>query len=97
MRAEPLTLHRVEHVEARLDELHQILVGRHNGDEPTIGQCGLGVGRNNVIRFQSEFFDAGQRESARGIADHRKLRNEIFRRGRTVRLILIVNLVAERL
>ena len=97
LRAEPLTLHWVEHVEARLDELHQILIGRHNGDEPVIGECGLGVGRNNVIRFQPKFFNAGQRERARGIADHGELRNKVFRRGRSVCLILIVNLVAERL
>lgn len=93
--AAPLILHRVVHVDAGLDELHQILVGADDGDVPARRDGGLGVAGDDVVGLEPRFLDAGEGEGAGGVADHRELRNQVFRRGRAVRLILVVHVVAE--
>ena len=108
---DPLVLHRVEHVDAaaarvfgvpRLtvgafaDELHQVLVGGHDGDVPAARGGGAGIGGDDVVRLDVVLLDAGQAESAGGIADQRKLGLEVLGRRRTVGLVVLVQAVAER-
>ena len=95
VRPAPLILHRVVHVDAGLDQLHQILVGTDDGDMPSRRDRRLGVAGDDVVGFKALLLDAGQGEGARRIADHRKLRDQILGRGRAVRLILVVHVVAE--
>ncbi len=95
LRAEPAVIHRVEHVEAWRDQLHQILVGRDDRHLPTGAERGLRVTGDDVVGFQSVGFDAGHREGAGGLADQRELGDQILGRGRPVRLVLIEHLVAE--
>ena len=93
-------LHRVEHVDARAvllaDELHQVLVGRHDGHVPALCLRGPGIGGDHVVGLDVGLLDAGQREGARRIADQRELGHEVFGRSGPVRLVLVVYLVAER-
>jgi hypothetical protein len=96
VRPEPPVVHRVEHVDRRLgQELHQVLVARHDRDRPALRQRRLGIGRDQVVGLQPLLLDAGQREGAGGVADHRKLRDQVLGRRRAVRLVLVVHLVAE--
>ena len=97
-RADAAVVHRVEQVEpAVLDQLHQILVGRDDRHLPALGQRGLGVAGDDVVRLQPLLLDARHREGARRVADHRELRHEILGRRRAVRLVLVVHVVAEGL
>ncbi len=96
--AQPPVVHRVEHVEAAiLDQLHQVLVARHDRDLPALLQCGAGVAGDQVVGLQPHLLDAGQREGAGGVADHGKLGHQIGRGRGPVRLILVVHVVAEGL
>jgi hypothetical protein len=96
--AQTPVVHRVEHVEAAiLDQLHQVLVARHDRDLPPLGHSGAGVTRDEIVGFQTRFLDAGQREGAGGVADHWELGHQIGRGRRPVRLILVVHVVAEGL
>jgi hypothetical protein len=82
---------------ALADELHQILVAGNDGDVPPAPRGCLGIGGDQVVRLQAVLLDARQAESARGIADQRELRHQVFRRGRAVGLVMLVKLVAERM
>ena len=92
---EPPVIHRVVKVEARLDQLHQILVARHDCHRPPLRERGLGIARDNVVGFQPCFLDTGQAERAGRVADHRELGHQILRRGWALRLILVIQIVAE--
>ena len=78
-----------------VDELHQILVGRHDrrGGAALAGQPR--IGRDQVVGLEAALLQAGQVEGAHGFADQRELRDQIVRRRRPVRLVLGVELVAE--
>ena len=91
----PLILHRVVHVDAGLDQLHQVLVGTDDRDMPTGRHGRPGIAGDDVIGLIPVFLDTGQGKGAGGVADHRELGNQVFRRGRAVRLILVVHVVAE--
>ena len=94
--ADAAVVHRVEHVDPGIlvDQLHQILVGADDRHLPA-GLLRLGhVAGDDVVGLQPRFLDAGDRESARGDADQRELRDQIFGRRRPVRLVLGVHLVA---
>ena len=92
-------LHRVEHVDTRAvllaDELHEVLVGRHDGDVPALLLRRARIGCDHVVRLDIGFLDAGQAERTRGIANQRELRHQVFGRGWAIGLVLIVDLVAE--
>ena len=94
-RVDPPVVHRVIQVEAGLDQLHQILVGRHDRDRPALRQRGLGIASNDVIGLESLGLDTRQRERPRGITDHRELRHKVFGRRRALRLVFVVEIVAE--
>ena len=99
---QPDILHRVEHVDMRsvrgfADQLHQILVAADDGHVPPFAHRGLGIGGDQIVGLIPLHLNARQRKGARRVADQRELRAQIFGRLGTVRLILIVNLVTERL
>ena len=94
-RIDPPVVHRVIQVEAGLDQLHQILVGRHDRDRPPLRQRGLGIASNDVVGFKPLGLDTRQRERPRRITDHRELGNKVFGRRRTLCFIFVVEIVAE--
>ena len=55
----------------------------------------LGIACNHVVGFDVFFLNQWQRKCARRIADHWKLRLEIFGRVGAMRFILVINSVAE--
>ncbi len=94
--ADLLVLHRVVHDHAVVHELHQVLVGRHDGDVG-LHLAGLPrIGGDQVVGLEAEHFEARNVEGARRVADQRKLRDQVFRRRRPVRLVVRIHLIAER-
>ena len=88
-------LDRVHQLDARPHELHQVLVGGHDG----AGAAGLdghaGVGRDQVVGLIARELAHRDVERAGGLADQRELRDQVFRRIGPVGLVLVVDLVAE--
>jgi hypothetical protein len=94
--ADPPVVHRVEHVETGLDQLHQVLVGADDGDLPAFGQRRLRIAGDDVVRLQTGFLDARDREGPGGIADQGELRHQFGRWRRTMGLVAVIHRVAER-
>ena len=95
--ADLLVLHAVIHVDIVGDELHQVFIGRDDGDVAA-GRFRLaGIGGDDVVGLETLDFDAGQVEGAGGGADQAELRHQILRRGRAVRLVGLVERLAEGL
>ena len=88
-------LDRVHHLDARPDELHQVLVG---GDDRA-GTAGLnshpGIGRDKIVGLVVFKLTAGQAKGLGRFTDERELRDQVLRRLRPVGLVLVVDLVAE--
>ena len=80
----------------RLDQLHQILVGTDDGDVPPRLDRAAGIGGDDVVGLEPFLLDARQREGAGRLADQRELRDQILGRRRALRLVLVVQVVAER-
>ena len=97
VRSNPPVLHGVEHGDAGLHELHQILVRGDNGD---VG-AGLRrldrIGGDQIVGLVAHLLDAGDVEGLHRIADQRELRHQLFRRRRSVCLVVGVDVVAEAL
>ncbi len=95
--SDPRILHGVVHDHAVVHELHEVLVGGHDGC------CRSGfaghprIGRDQVVRFVPCLLEARNLEGAHRVANERELRNEVIGRGRPMRLVLLVHLRAERL
>jgi hypothetical protein len=86
--ADLLVLHRSYICTFGSDELHQVLVGGDDGDIVAAGFAGLaGIGGDDVVGLEAFHLDAGQVEGARRMADQAELRDQVFRRGRTVGLV----------
>ena len=95
LRPDRLAVHRIEHLDAGADKLHQILVG---GDDRHLRSCLAGqprVSRDEVVRLPAFQLDAGDVEGAHRLADQRKLRQQFVRRIGPVRLVLGVEIVAK--
>ena len=90
-------LHGVIQRHTGADQLHQVLVG---GDDAA-GGAGLHrlacIGGDQIIRLVIRLLDAGDVEGTGGLADQPELRAQICRGLRPLRLVLRVDLVAERL
>ena len=90
-------LHRVEHADLLVDQLHQVLVG---GDDDHLA-AGLGhlsgVGGDQVVGLVAVELQRRHAERPCGLAHQGKLRDQILRRRRAVSLVLVVELVAEGL
>lgn len=69
-----LVLHAVIHRDALRHELHEVLVGRDDGDVRPIGLGEAGIGGDQVVRLEAFLLDAGQVEGAGGVADQAELR-----------------------
>ena len=95
--AEDAVLHRVVELDHVLDdELHQIFVGRDDAHR-SAGAGGLArIGGDQIVGLEAAHFDAWQIKRARGVADQRELRNEIFWRRRAMRFVFGIEFVAER-
>ena len=84
------------HPDAGADQLHQVLVGRHDGGRRS-GLAGLArIGGDEVVGLEPGLLEAGNVEGANRLADIFELRHEVVRRVRPVRLVGGVELVAER-
>ena len=95
--ADLLVLHGVEHDDAVIDELHQVLVRGDDGGGGA-GRAGLAhIGRDQVVGLESVLFQAGNVEGVDRLADELELRAQIVGRIGPVRLIVGVHLRAERL
>ena len=93
--ADRLLLDRVEHLHARPDQLHQVLVGGDDGDRPALGHEGAGIGRDHVVGLVARLFHLADAERFRCVADQGELRDEFGGRFRAVRLVGGVDVVAE--
>ncbi len=93
--ADAAILHGVVHDDAVGDELHQVLVGGHDGRgrAPFAGQPR--IGRDQVVGLEAGLLQAGQVEGAHRLANEGELGNEVVRRRRPVCLVLRIDLVAE--
>ena len=88
---------RIEHRDARLDELHQILVGR---DDQHVGAALARLHRvsgDQIVRLVAVLLDRRQAESAHGVAHQRELRHEVFGRLGTMALVRGIDFAAERM
>ena len=90
-----LVLHRVEHVDAGADKLHQVLVGRNDGTAAPSRLRLQGEGGNDVIRLEPIHLDAGDVEGAGGVTSQGKLRAQVFGQGWAVGFVLVVQVIAE--
>ena len=93
--ADHLVLHGVEHGDARLDELHQILVGRDDHNLAAGFHRVARIGRDDVVGLIAFLLDASHIEGAHGVADQRELRHKLRRRIGPVRLVFGGYRVAE--
>ena len=72
-----------------LSEETMVVVAPRSPAEPRIG-------RDQIVGLEAGLFQAGQVERAHRLADQRELRDQIVRRRRPVRLVVGIELVAER-
>ena len=87
---------RVVHGDAGLDELHQVLVGRHDQNVRAPVARLPRVGGDQVVRLVAVLLDRNHAEGADGRPHQRELRHEVGRRLGTVALVGGVELAAER-
>ena len=88
---------RVVHRHPRLDELHQVLVGR---DDQYVGARFArlaGIGRDEVVGLVAVLLDRDHAEGSHGFAHQRKLGHEIGRRVGAVGLVGRIDLAPERI
>ena len=92
-----LHLHSVEHVDIIVDELHQILVRRNDGDASARLARLTGIGGDEVVGLKSHHLDGRHRESANRIAHQGELGTQVFRWLGALGLIFGIDVVAEGL
>ncbi len=88
-------LHGVVHHDLVGHELHQVLVGRDDGGGRAAFARDPGIGRDQIVGLEAALLEARQVEGAHGVADQRKLRDQVVGRRRPVRLVVGIELVAE--
>ena len=94
--ADRLLLDGVEHADAVVDQLHQVLVGGDDGSaEAGFGGLG-GVGGDEVVGFPVGQFDGGDAEGGGGVSDEGELGFELVGGLGAVGLVVAVEFVAER-
>ena len=76
-------------------ELHQVLVGGDDRDVAAGVDDLARVRRDEVVGLVALLLDAGDVEGLHRVADERELGDELVGRRRTVRLVVLVDLVAE--
>ncbi len=95
VRADRLLLDRVLHDHAGADQLHQVLVGGHDRDLAARLHRSLGVGGDQVVRLPVRQLDGGHVEGGRRVPHQGELRHQLGRRRRALRLVGVVDAVAE--
>ena len=97
IRADRLGFHRIEHVDSRSDQLHQVLVGGDDGAaSPGLNRM-AGKGGDDVVGLVPRGLDAGDVEGAGGVAGQGELRTQVFGRFGALGLVKGVDFVAEGL
>ena len=90
-------LHGVEHRDLGSDQLHQVLVGRHD-HHLAAGVAGMAaIGGDDIVRLVAGQLQARHAERRRRLAHQGELRRQVRRSRRAVRLVVLVEIVAERL
>jgi hypothetical protein len=77
-------------------ELHQVLVRGHDGGAGAAFAGETDIGRDQIVGLEADLLQAGQVEGAHRLADQRELRDQVVGRRRPVRLVVGIELVAER-
>ena len=93
--ANALGFHAVQHRDAGAHELHQVFVGRDDGDVTAGIDHRLGIRRDQVVGLIPIELDARHVEGLHGVTNERELRDELFRRRRPLRLVFRIDVVAE--
>ena len=93
--ADAPVLDRVQHGDIAADELHQILVGGDDGDDVAPRRGRLGIGCDQIVGLIALELDGRHVAGAGRLADQRELRQELGRRGRTMGLVIGIDLAAE--
>ncbi len=93
---DPAVLHRVKHLDAAADQLHEVLVGRQDGDAAARVPCPVGKGGDDVVRLEPLDLLAGDVERPRRLPGQRDLRAQVLGHFGTVGLVEVVHVVAER-
>ena len=88
---------RIVHRNARLDELHQVLVGRDDQHVGALLSRLARVGRDEIVGLVAVLFDRRQAKGAHRIAHQRKLRDEISGRIGPMALVGGIDFLAERI
>ncbi len=92
-----LVLHRVAHLHGPIDELHQVLVGRDDGDPPARLDRLPREGGDDVVGLVIRDLDTGHVEGPRRLTGQRKLRAQVLGQLGPVGLVKGVEVVAEGL
>ena len=95
--ADHLVLHGVVHAHARAHELHQVLVGGDDGHVGAGFQRLARVSGDEVVGLVALLLEASDVERSHRIADEGELRDKVLWHVRAVRLVVGIELVAERL
>ena len=95
--ADDLVLHRVHHDHAGADQLHQVLVARHDGNVGARLDGLAGIGGDQVVGLEAVHVDTGDVQGPGGVAHQIELRDQVFRRRRAVGLVVGIDIVAEGL
>ena len=93
--ADRLLLDGVLHHDAVVDELHQVLVGGHDGGAPAGSGGRAGVAGDEVVGLPVGQLDRGDAEGGGGVADEGELRDQLRRRLGALGLVLVVQVVPE--
>ena len=89
-------LHRIEHLDAAADKLHQILVGTDDGAAPPRLAGLAGERGDDVVGLVILQLQARDVEGARRLARQRDLGAQILGHGLAVGLVEVIHIVAER-
>ncbi len=95
-RADLPVFHRVEHADAVVDELHQVLVGRDDRDARASGRGLAGVGGDEVVGLEALELQRRLAEGDGGVAHQGELRDQVFRRLGPMGLVLVIEFIPER-
>ena len=90
-----LLLHRVQHIDAVADQLHQVLVGADDQHCRARLARQPGIGGDEIVRLVIRLLDTGNAEGAHRLADQRELRPQVGWRLGPLRLVLVVESIAE--
>ncbi len=94
--ADAAILHGVVHHDLVGHELHQILVRGNDGRGRAALASFARIGGDQIVGLETGLLETRQLEGAHRLTDQGKLRNQVIRRRRPVRLVVGIKRVAER-